>query len=115
MTTLKVDFITFAGASSDVTLEVSGIASSGNYAIATGLIDPTTNNISTTGAISGGTYKTSGNVTVISGGGAISPYGLYVLASGAPWAGASITYSSGNQTVWETLTSTALSIALGKC
>jgi hypothetical protein len=115
MTTLKVDFITFQGASSDVTLELSGIASSGTYATATGLIDPTTNNISTTGIISGIVFKTSGNVTVISDAGTISPYGLYNLASGAPQYRESITYVSGAETVWQTLTDTALSIALGKC
>jgi len=115
MTTLKVDNIVFAAATVDVTLELSGISTSGNYAIATGLIDPTTNNISTTGAISGGTYKTSGNVTVISGGGTVIPYGLYELASGTSWPSAGIQYTTSGQTQWVTLTNTALSIALGKC
>jgi hypothetical protein len=115
MTLLKIDNIIFTGATSDVTLELSDIASSGSYVAATGLIDPATNNITTTGAISGGIFKTSGNVTVIDAQGGVSPYGLYFLPSGNLWSVASIGYNENNQLTIATITNTALSIALGKC
>jgi hypothetical protein len=115
MTVLKVDNITFAAASVDVTYALSGIATSGDYALATGLINPATNDIATTGIISGYTYKTSGNATVLSAAGAVTPYGLYALPSGVPVPNHGAFYTNTTQTEWRRLTTTAFSIALSKC
>jgi len=115
MTTLKVDFLTYSGATGDITFATSGVTTSGDYAIATGLINPSTQAITTTGNISGYTYKTSGNVTVIAGAGTVTPYGLYALPSGVPSEGSTAIYEPTGNTSWRTLTTTALTIALGKC
>jgi len=71
---VKSDFLVYNTTTGDVTLTVSGI---NDGATLTGIVNPTTKNITTTGVISGYTYKTSGNVTVISGSGNVRPYGLY--------------------------------------
>lgn len=119
MTSLKVDVITFTYNAVDVDLTLSGsLATSGQYAAITGLIDNTTQNISTTGTISGGIFKASGNVTVITNAGAIYPYGLYSLASGTGTNGQALTVTTGNTTEWKTLPvirTTAFVIGLNKC
>ena len=117
MTTLKVDNIIFTTASGDVSTAISGAITSGQYALITGIINPTNGNITTTGVISGGSFKTSGNVTVIDSAGGVSPYGLYTLPSGVGTSGYVVTKSGGTTTVWAAYSgySTAFSIALGKC
>jgi hypothetical protein len=126
MTVLKVDNLICEVAGTDLTVVLpSGLPSSGDYASATGFVDPTTNSISTTGVISGAAYKTSGNVTVINSAGAISPYGLYLLPTGYGTvpvgygiSGYCLSKVSGNQTSWEpisTIKTVAFSAALGKC
>jgi hypothetical protein len=118
MTTLKIDNIIFSTASGDVSTAISGAITNAEYAIITGIINPTNGNITTTGVISGGSFKTSGNVTVIDAAGGISPYGLYTLPSGVGVSGYVATKSEGTTTSWGPVPSgysTAFSIALGKC
>jgi hypothetical protein len=71
---VKSDYLVYSTATGDVTLYASGINDS---SILGSIVNPTTKDITTTGIISGYTYKTSGNVTVISGSGNVRPYGLY--------------------------------------
>jgi hypothetical protein len=117
MTSLKIDNIIFTTTTGDVSTAVSGCITSAQYAIITGIINSANGNITTTGVISGGTFKTSGNVTVINSAGGVSPYGLYTLPSGAGVSGAVVTKSGGTTTAWVAPSgySTAFSIALGKC
>ena len=118
MTTLKIDNIIFTTTTGDVSTALSGWLTSADYAIITGIINPTNGNITTTGVISGGSFKTSGNVTVIDAAGGISPYGLYTLPSGVGVSGYVTTKSGGSTTAWSPVPSgysTAFSIALGKC
>jgi hypothetical protein len=118
MTTLKIDNIIFSTASGDVSTAISGAITSAEYAIITGIINPTNGNIATTGVISGGLFKTSGNVTVIDSAGGVSPYGLYTLPSGVGISGYVATKGGTTTSAWETTPSgysTAFSIALGKC
>lgn len=122
MTSLKVDYIVSTYGEMDVTLELSGLATSGQYAAVTGFVD-SSNNVLTTGVISGSVFKTSGNVTVISSSGKVSPYGLYDLPSTqgtppTPLNNTVLTTVSGRNLDWTTVSttrSTAFSIALGKC
>lgn len=72
--TVKVDTLAYTTATGEATSAVSGIY---NAASLVSVFDPVTKNISTTGVISGATYKVSGNVTVISGSGDVRPYGQY--------------------------------------
>jgi hypothetical protein len=118
MTTLKVDNIIFSTSGGDVSVALSGTITSAQYALITGIINPTNGNITTTGVISGGSFKTSGNVTVIDAAGGVSPYGLYTLPSGTSVSGYVATKGEGTTVAWSpgpSGYSVAFSIALGKC
>ena len=119
MTTLKIDTIVFTDNAADATLELSGVVDVATYNILTGVINPVTNNITTTGVISGAAYKTSGNVTVISGSGDIRPYGLFSFPPSAGTSGYFLTTDASGSTSWVANQSvgltTAFYIALNKC
>jgi hypothetical protein len=115
MTILKVDNLIFSTTTGDVSCAISGAIDSATYALITGIINPTNGNITTTGAISGGSFKTSGNVTVIDAAGGINPYGLYSLPSGVGGACNIAIKTDSTLSQWANVTTTALSIALGKC
>lgn len=100
----KVDTLVVSTTTGDINLAVSGIYSA---AIAISVFDPITKNISTTGVISGAVYKTSGNVTVISGSGDVRPYGLYSFPTTTGVSG-QVLYTSGNgNTYWGAIPSSA--------
>lgn len=118
MTTLKIDTIVFTNNSIDATFELSGIVNQATYNATTGVIDPVTNNVITTGVISGCTYKTSGNVTVISGSGDVRPYGLFSFPASVGVSGYSLQTAADGSTNWSSKPSgltTAFYIALNKC
>jgi hypothetical protein len=116
MTTLKVDSIIFTTVSGDGASPVSGAITSGQYAVLTGVINPVNGNVITTGMISGGIFKVSGNLTVINVSGGVSPYGLYTLPSGAGTRNTVVKYIGSATTEWNSPSvTTAMSIALGKC
>jgi hypothetical protein len=115
MKILKVDNIIFTTATGDVSTALSGTITAAQLAIITGTVNSTNGNIATTGVISGGTFKTSGNVTVINSAGGVSPYGLYTLPSGVGSSGYIVAKASGTTSEWASTVTTARSIALGKC
>ena len=119
MTTLKIDNIVFTNNGSDATLALSGVVDVATYNATTGVIDPVTNNITTTGVISGASYKTSGNVTVISGSGNIRPYGLFSFPPSGGTSGYYLTTNADGSTSWVANQSvgvtTAFYIAISKC
>jgi len=100
---VKSDFLVYNTTTGDVTLTVSGI---NDGATLTGIVNPTTKNITTTGVISGYTYKTSGNVTVISGSGNVRPYGLYSFPTTTGTSGNLLTSNGDGTTSWVSSTST---------
>lgn len=94
---VKSDFLVYNTTTGDVTLTVSGINDSAALA---GIVNTTTKNITTTGVISGYTYKTSGNVTVISGSGDVRPYGLYSFPTTTGTSGNTLTSNGDGTTSW---------------
>jgi hypothetical protein len=115
MTTLKVDNIIFDNGGIDTSVALSGVINTAQFAIITGIINPTNGNITTTGVISGGAFKTSGNITVINSAGGVSPYGLYSVPSGVGTSGYIAKKNGGTISEWVSPITTAFSIALGKC
>lgn len=115
MTVLKIDNLIFSTTTGDVSSAVSGIITNATYALISGVINIANGNITTTGVISGGSFKTSGNVTVIDSAGGINPYGLYSLPSGVGGIGNIAIKTDSTLSQWTTITTTAFSIALGKC
>jgi hypothetical protein len=115
MTVLKVDNIIFTTNEGDVSTALSGFIDAAQLALITGIINPTNGNITTTGVISGGAFKTSGNVTVINSAGGVSPYGLYTLPSGVGSSGYVAAKAGDTTSEWASTVTTARSIALGKC
>jgi hypothetical protein len=115
MTTLKVDNLIFDASGTDVSSPVSYAITAAQFAIITGIVNPANGSIITTGVISGGTFKTSGNVTVITSAGGVSPYGLYTVPSGVGVSGYYAVKDSGTTSIWANPVSTSRSIALGKC
>ena len=112
MTTLKIDSIIFTSGATDETLQLSGVTT------ITGVIDPATENITTTGVISGAVYKTSGNVVVISGLGDVRPYGLFSFPSSLGTSGYNLSTDANGSTSWVPASvglTTAFYIALNKC
>jgi hypothetical protein len=98
---VKSDFLVYNTTTGDVTLTVSGINDGAALAaIVTGIVNTTTKNITTTGVISGYTYKTSGNVTVISGSGDVRPYGLYSFPTTTGTSGNTLTSNGDGTTSW---------------
>ena len=94
---VKSDYLVYSTITGDVTLTVSGINDSSTLA---GIVNPTTKDITTTGVISGYTYKTSGNVTVISGSGDVRPYGLYSFPTTTGTSGNVLTSNGDGTTSW---------------
>lgn len=115
MTTLKVDTLIFAAGVGDLSSALSGVINAAQFAVITGIVNPTNGNIISTGIISGSVFKTSGNVTVIDAAGGVSPYGLYTLPSGVSTSGYIVTKDGGTLSEWTNPVTTARSIALGKC
>ena len=115
MTTLKVDTVIFDSNAGDVSVALSNTISTATYALITGIINPANGNITTTGTISGGSYKSSGNVTVIDSSGGVSPYGLYLLPSGVGISGYIAIKKDPNITEWNFCVTSSFAIALGKC
>lgn len=118
MTTLKIDTIVFTNNSVDANFAVSGIVDAATYNATTGTIDPVTENVSTTGIISGWVYKTSGNVTVISGSGDVRPYGLFSFPTSGGISGYFLKSEGNGSTSWTPSASgltTAFYIAITKC
>lgn len=103
---VKSDYLVYSTTTGDVTLTVSGINDS---SVLASIINSTTKDITTTGIISGYTYKTSGNVTVISGSGDIRPYGLYSFPTITGTSGNALT-SNGNGTTSWTVIATGVTI-----
>lgn len=122
---VKIDYIVYTNSGVDLSAIpdfFSGATSGGYtsaYETATGIINQTNLNVSTTGVISGSVFKISGNITVIDSSGVFYPYGgIYAFpewGSAGPSTSHSIFYDSSGKTKFTTLTSTALTIALGKC
>ena len=104
---VKSDYLVYSTATGDVTLYASGINDS---SILGSIVNPTTKNITTTGIISGYTYKTSGNVTVISGSGDVRPYGLYSFPTTTGASGNVLLTNGDGTTTW----STNLGVTLGQ-
>ncbi len=98
--TVKADTIAYTTITGEATVSVSGIY---NVASTVSVFDPVTKNISTTGVISGSTYKVSGNVTVISGSGDIRPYGLYSFPPATGVSGQFLSTNANGTTSWVTL------------
>ena len=96
---VKSDYLVYSTITGDVTLTVSGINDS---SVLASIVNPTTKNITTTGIISGYTYKTSGNVTVISGSGDVRPYGLYSFPTTTGTSGNVLTTNGDGTTTWST-------------
>lgn len=123
MTKLKIDTIVFTNNAADETLELSGVVDVATYNATTGTINPITKDITTTGVISGAAYKTSGNVTVISGSGDIRPYGLFSFPTSTATSGYVLQTDADGFTSWvyyEAPTvlnpvTTAFYIAISKC
>lgn len=108
--TAKADTLAYTTPTGEATSSVSGIAVA---AVTAGIVDPATKNISTTGIISGAVYKTSGNVTVISGSGDIRPYGLFSFPASVGTSGYFLTTNGNGTTTW-TYSDTNAFITLGK-
>ena len=115
MTILKVDNIIFDNGGTDTSTALSGVINAAQFAVITGIINPANGNIATTGVISGGAFKTSGNVTVINSAGGVSPYGLYTVPSGVGVSGYIAKKDGGTISEWVSPVTIAFSIALGKC
>lgn len=118
MTTLKIDTIVFTNNSVDATIELSGIVNQATYDATTGVINPVTKNVNTTGEISGYVYKTSGNVTIISDSGNVRPYGLFSFPASVGASGYFLTTDANGSTSWSAVApglTTAFCIALNKC
>jgi hypothetical protein len=94
---VKSDYLVYSTTTGDVTLTVSGINDS---SVLGSIVNGITKNITTTGIISGYTYKTSGNVTVISGSGDVRPYGLYSFPTTTGTSGNILTTNGDGTTVW---------------
>lgn len=107
--TAKADTLAYTTPTGEVTSSVSGIAVA---AATAGVVDPVTKNISTTGIISGAVYKTSGNVTVISGSGDVRPYGLFSFPASVGTSGYYLTTNGDGTTSW-TAVGTSAFITLG--
>jgi hypothetical protein len=108
--TAKADTLAYTTPTGEVTSSVSGIAVA---AITAGIVDPGTKNISTTGIISGAVYKTSGNVTVISGSGDVRPYGLFSFPASVGTSGYYLVTNGDGTTSWSAFDTSAF-ISLGK-
>mgnify|MGYP006863138193 CR=1 FL=1 len=108
--TAKADTLAYTTPTGEVTSSVSGIAVA---AATAGVVDPVTKNISTTGIISGAVYKTSGNVTVISGSGDVRPYGLFSFPASVGTSGYSLTTNGDGTTSWSAFAAGSF-ISLGK-
>lgn len=91
---LKADQIVYTTATGDVAVNISGVYDVANVIAG---FDPITKSITSTGTISGHIYKTSGNITVISGSGDIRPYGQYSFPPGTGTSG-QIMITNGNGT-----------------
>jgi hypothetical protein len=98
--TVKADTLAYTTATGEVTTSTSGIY---NVVSTVSVFDPVTKNISTTGIISGSVYKTSGNVTVISGSGDVRPYGQYSFPTTTGVSGQVLTTNGGGTTSWTTV------------
>lgn len=94
---VKNDYLVYSTVTGDVTLTVSGINDS---SVLGSIVNGVTKNITTTGVISGYTYKTSGNVTVISGSGNVRPYGLYSFPTTTGASGNILTTNGDGTTSW---------------
>lgn len=108
--TAKADTLAYTTPTGEVTSSVSGIAAA---AVTAGIVDPATKNISTTGIISGSVYKTSGNVTVISGSGDVRPYGLFSFPASVGTSGYYLVTNGNGTTSWFAFDTSAF-ISLGK-
>jgi hypothetical protein len=97
---VKVDTISYSTVTGDVVLSVSGIFVAQSTV---NVFDPVTKNISTTGTISGSTYKVSGNVVVISGSGDVRPYGLYSFPNTSGVSGQFVVSSGDGTSYWATI------------
>ena len=95
--TAKADTLAYTTPTGEATSSVSGIAVA---AATAGVVDPATKNISTTGIISGAVYKTSGNVTVISGSGDVRPYGLFSFPASVGTSGYYLVTNGNGTTSW---------------
>lgn len=109
--TAKADTLAYTTPTGEATSSVSGIAAA---AVTAGIVDPATKNISTTGIISGAVYKTSGNVTVISGSGDVRPYGLFSFPASVGTSGYGITTNANGTTSWTPIPDPGSYITLGK-
>lgn len=98
---VKSDYLVYSTVTGDVTLTVSGINDS---SVLASIVNGVTQNITTTGVISGYTYKTSGNVTVISGSGDVRPYGLYSFPTTTGTSGNVLITNGNGTTVWGDVT-----------
>lgn len=107
--TVKADTLAYTTITGETTTSVSGIY---NVASTVSVFDPVTKNISTTGVISGNTYKASGNVTVISGSGNIRPYGLYSFPTTTGISGQVLSTNTDGTTSWVDGLSLGRTIAL---
>lgn len=108
--TAKADTLAYTTPTGEVTSSVSGIAVA---AATASVVDPVTKNISTTGIISGAVYKTSGNVTVISGSGDVRPYGLFSFPASVGTSGYHLTTNGNGTTSWSAFDA-GVFISLGK-
>jgi hypothetical protein len=102
---VKSDYLVYSTTTGDVTLTVSGINDS---SVLASIVNTTTKNITTTGIISGYTYKTSGNVTVISGSGDVRPYGLYSFPTTTGTSGNVLLTNGDGTTTWSATTAVTL-------
>jgi hypothetical protein len=107
--TVKADALAYTTITGEATTSVSGIY---NVASTVSVFDPVTKNISTTGVISGSVYKTSGNVTVISGSGNIRPYGLYSFPTSTGTSGQVLRTNADGTISWTDGLTVARTIAL---
>jgi len=106
--TVKAETLIYTTPTGEATSSVSGIAA------ATNVVDPTTQNISTTGIISGAVYKTGGNVTVISGSGDVRPYGLFSFPTSVGTSGYVLSTNGDGTTDWVSTDTGGSFITLGK-
>jgi hypothetical protein len=102
---VKSDYLVYSTITGDVTLTVSGI---NDASVLGSIVNGITKNITTTGIISGYTYKTSGNVTVISGSGDVRPYGLYSFPTTTGTPGNVLTTNGDGTTSWDAVSIVSL-------
>ena len=107
---VKVDTLVVSTITGDLNIAVSGVYSATS---AISVFDAATKNILTTGIISGAVFKTSGNVTVISGSGDVRPYGLYSFPAATGNAGEYLLTSGNGTTYWQALNTSGVS-TIGK-